>query len=71
MPQLGLVWCSTSKAVHSHGGAHARRFVANAGVLLSKGGGGAGAGPRLERSDLKQGVVWRSIGKAGCKRGAR
>ena len=36
--------------------------MATAGVLLSK--GVAEAGPRVERSEMKQGVVWQSIGKA-------
>ena len=39
----------TQKAVHTQGGAHKRRFVATAGVMLFK--GGAGAGPRVERSE--------------------
>ena len=37
--------------VHTQGGAHRTRFVATAGVLLSQ--GGAGAGPRIERSEPK------------------
>ena len=37
-------------AVHTQGGAHTRRSVATAGVLLFK--GGAGAGPRVKRSEL-------------------
>ena len=36
--------------------------MATAGVLLFK--GGAGAGPRVERIEPKQGVVWRSTHKA-------
>ena len=36
--------------------------MAYAGVLLFK--GGAGAGPRVERSEPKQGVVWRCTHKA-------
>ena len=40
-------WC-THKAVHTQGGAHTRRSVTTAGVLLFK--GGAGAGPRVECS---------------------
>ena len=39
----------TQKAVHTQGGAHKRRSVATAGVMLFK--GGAGAGPRVERSE--------------------
>ena len=35
--------------------------MATARVLLFK--GGAGAGPRVERSEPKQGVVWRSTSK--------
>ena len=37
------------KAVHTQGGAHTRQSVATGGVLLFK--GGAGAGPRIERSE--------------------
>ena len=37
------------KAVHTQGGAHTRQSVATAGVLLFT--GGAGAGPRSERSE--------------------
>ena len=43
LPAMGI-------AVHTQGGAHTRRFVATAGVLLFK--RGAGAGPRVERSEL-------------------
>ena len=46
-------WRSTHKAVHTEGGAHKRRSVATAGVLLLK--GGTGAGPRVERSEPKHG----------------
>ena len=52
--------------VHTQGGAHTRRcthkavharcFMANVGVLPFK--GCAGLGPRLQRSETKQGVVW-------------
>ena len=45
-----VVWQSTGKAVHTQGGAHTRRSVATAGVLLFK--GGAGASPLVERSEL-------------------
>ena len=45
------VWRSTHKAVHTQGGAHRRRSVAIARVLLFK--GGVGAGPCVERSELK------------------
>ena len=41
------------KAVHTEGGTHKRRSVATAGVMLFK--GGAGAGPRVERSEPKVG----------------
>ena len=50
------------KVVHTQGGAHTRRYMATAGALLYK--GGAGAGPRFERSEPKQGVVWRSTHNA-------
>ena len=50
------------KVVHTQGGANTRRFVATAGVLLFK--GGAGVGPCVERSELKQWEVWRSTYKA-------
>ena len=50
------------KAVHTQGGAHKRRPVAIAGVLIFK--GGAGAGPHIQQSEPKQGVVWQSTGKA-------
>ena len=43
----------THKEVHTEGGAHKRRSVATAGVLLFK--GGAGAGPRVERSEPERG----------------
>ena len=46
--------------MHTHGGAHKRRSVATAGVMLSK--GGAGIGPRLERSEP---TVERSDPKVG------
>ena len=39
----------THKAVHTQGGTHKRRSVATAGVMLFK--GGAGSGPRVERSE--------------------
>ena len=42
---------STHNAVHTQGGAHTRRSVAAAGVLLFK--GGARAGPLVERSELQ------------------
>ena len=48
-------------------GAHKGRPVATAGVLLSK--GGAGAGPRAKRSELKQGVFRRSTGNAAHTKG--
>ena len=46
----------TQKAVHTQGGTHKRRSVATAGVMLFK--GGAGAGPRVERSEPKVGGGW-------------
>ena len=52
----------TPKAEHTQGGAHKRRFVATARVLLFK--GRVGAGPRIERSELLQGFGWWSKGKA-------
>ena len=42
--EQGEVWQSTHKAVYTQGGAHARRSVAKAGVLLFKGGVGFGIG---------------------------
>ena len=39
-------------ALHTQGGPHTRRFVATVGVLLFK--GGAGVGPRVERSELQR-----------------
>ena len=39
--------------------------MATARLLLFK--GGVGAGPRIERSEPKEGVVLRSTGNAGCK----
>ena len=62
-PKQGVVWQSTGKVVRTQGGAHTRRSVALAGVLLFKGGAGAGVGPRDERSEPKQGVIWWSTGK--------
>ena len=53
----------THKAVHTQCGAHAKRSVATVGVLVFKGGG-----PRVERSEPKEVVVWRSTGNARCKR---
>ena len=56
----------THKAVHTQGGAHKRRSVATVGVLLFK--GGVGAGPRVERSEPKQRVcirVGNSVGGGG------
>ena len=52
----------THKAVHPQGGAHKRRSVATARVLLFK--GRAGAGSCIERSEPQQGVGWCSICKA-------
>ena len=46
----GKGWRCTHKAVHTQGSAHTGRFVATEGVLLFK--GGAGAGPCVERSEL-------------------
>ena len=43
----------TQKVVHTQGSAHKRQPVATAEVMLFK--GGAGAGPRIERSEPK---VW-------------
>ena len=43
----------TQKAVHTQGGTHKGRSVATAGVMFLK--GGAGAGPRVERSEPKVG----------------
>ena len=50
------------KAVHTQGGAHRRRSVATVGVLLFR--GGAGAGPRVERSEPGHWGGWRSTHKA-------
>ena len=50
----------TQKAVHTQGGAYKRRSVATAGVVLFK--GGAGAGPRVERGEL---TVQRNEPKVG------
>ena len=51
----------TQKAVHTQGSAHKRRSVA--GVMLFK--GGAGAGPRVERSKPKVGGGGRGGGRGG------
>ena len=50
----------TQKAVHTQGGTHKRRSVATARVMLFK--GGAGAGTRVEQSELS---VERSEPKVG------
>ena len=53
--------------VQAEGGAHKRQSVATSGVLLFK--GGTGAGSRVEQSEPKQGEVWRSTHKAGHTKG--
>ena len=50
------------KAAHTQGCAHRRRFVTTVGVLLFN--GGAGASPRVERSEPKHGEGWWSTHKA-------
>ena len=52
LPTMGI-------PVQTEGGAHARPFVATAGVLLFK--GGAGAGPRVECSEPWRLDGWRTL----------
>ena len=48
--------------MHTQGGAHIGRSVATAGILILK--GGVGAGPQVEQSEPKQGEVGQSRHKA-------
>ena len=54
---MGCVWGGGRWCIHTEGGAHTRRSVATAGVLLFK--GGAGAGARVERSEPRW---WGEVG---------
>ena len=57
-------WC-THNAVHTQGSANTRRSVGTARVLSFK-GGGVWVGPRVKRSEVKQGEVWQSTHTRRC-----
>ena len=62
----GKGWRCTHKAVHTQGGAHIRRSVATAGVLLFK--RGAGVGPCVKRSEPRCTMCGARVGGVHTRR---